>query len=298
MEKIGIDLGNGYTKYGNKKFASRVRLGKSLNIGDKSEDVFDVVYNGISYIVGEGEIFTTDKRIYGEDYLLCLFTAIANSTPDKMIEADICVGLPIIKYMSPDRTKLEEHLKGKNGITKITVDGIEKVISIRDVVVFMEGAYVIESKEKRNVVTIDIGAGTVNIIQWENQRPIKYDTKSKSFYNLHGKIANHLKQTGRGDVPVEYIEQNLGASEIFIDQKMVDISDTHHIIRKHISELASSITNDFDLSKAVKIQLLGGGAIPTMQYWQDILGDGVEIVPDGQFVNAKIYQKVINEPRG
>lgn len=291
--KIGIDLGNGYVKFKGQKFASRVKLGRLANFGAKREDVYQVKYNNIDYIVGEGEVFTTDDRYFTDDYKICLLTAIALSTKETVLDnVEICVGLPIQKYMSDLREEFQDYLN-KLGCQKIVVEGEEKIINIKKAIVFVEGAYVVESKDKSNVLTIDIGAGTVNIIQWENQAPVNFDTKNKSFYNLYEKISKHLKDTGRGDVSSEYIENNLGADNIVIAQKKVDIRDTHKIIEKHIRELASQINNFFDVPRATKIQFLGGGALPTYKYWKEIYKNGTELIENSQFINSEIYEKVL-----
>ncbi|MDK0554350.1 ParM/StbA family protein [Clostridium perfringens] len=290
--KIGIDLGNGYVKFKDKKFASRVKVGRLATFGERRSDVFEVVYDGVYYTVGEGQVFTTDERYFTDDYKICLLTAIAESTNDDVIEAEICVGMPVSSFMSNKRAEVEKYLNSL-GVQKIILNGVEKIINIKKAIVFVEGAYVIESKDKENVITIDIGAGTVNIIQWENQVPVEFDTKYKSFYNLYSKIAKHLKDTNRGVVSPAYIEENLGAESIIINQTNVDIKDTHKIIEKHIIELASEINGYFNVSQASKIQILGGGAFPTFKYWKNIYKDGCELIADSQFVNSKIYEKVI-----
>ncbi|EOU1689710.1 ParM/StbA family protein [Clostridium perfringens] len=292
MMKIGIDLGNGYVKFKDKKFASRVKVGRLATFGERRSDVFEVVYDGVYYTVGEGQVFTTDERYFTDDYKICLLTAIAESTNEDVIEAEICVGMPVSSFMSNKRAEVEKYLNSL-GIQKIILNGVEKIINIKKAIVFVEGAYVIESKDKENVITIDIGAGTVNIIQWENQVPVEFDTKYKSFYNLYSKIAKHLKDTNRGVVSPAYIEENLGADSIIINQTNVDIKDTHKIIEKHIIELASEINGYFNVSQASKIQILGGGAFPTFKYWKNIYKDGCELIADSQFVNSKIYEKVI-----
>lgn len=291
--KIGIDLGNGYVKFKGKKFASRTKLGRLANFGEKRSDVFAVVYENTSYIVGEGEVFTTDDRYFTEDYKICLLTAIALSTNETVLDSvEICVGLPIQKYMSDLKKDLTTYLNNI-GCEKITVNGIGKIINIKKATVFVEGAYIVESEDKNNVITIDIGAGTVNIIQWENQEPVHFDTKNKSFYNLYEKISKYLKDNQKGNVSSEYIEKNLGGDTIIIDAKNVDIKDTHKIIEKHIRELASQINNSFDVSRATKIQFLGGGALPTYKYWKEIYKNGTELIENSQFINSEIYQKVL-----
>ncbi|TPF97968.1 ATPase [Clostridium perfringens A] len=292
MMKVGIDLGNGYVKFKNKKFASRVKVGRLATFGERRSDVFEVIYDGVYYTVGEGQVFTTDERYFTDDYKICLLTAIAESTNEDVIEAEICVGMPVSSFMSNKRGEVEKYLNNL-GVQKIILNGVEKIINIKKAIVFVEGAYVIESKDKENVITIDIGAGTVNIIQWENQVPVEFDTKYKSFYNLYSKIAKHLKDTNRGVVSPAYIEENLGAESIIINQTNVDIKDTHKIIEKHIIELASEINGYFNVSQASKIQILGGGAFPTFKYWKNIYKDGCELIADSQFVNSKIYEKVI-----
>lgn len=294
--KLGIDLGNGYVKFKGQKFASRVKLGKLANFGNKKEEVYQVKFEGIDYVVGDGEVFTTENRYFTDDYKICLLTAIALSSNEEVLDnVHICVGLPVTKFMDIDlKTKFEKYLNGL-GLQKIIVDGKEKLINIRKAIVFVEGAYIVESKDKDTVLSIDIGAGTVNTILWENQVPIEFDTKNRSFYNLYAKIAKHIKDTGRGNVSIDYIEKHLGEEEIIIDQKKVDISDTKKIIEKHIIELASEINNLFDIEKVSKIQFMGGGALPTYKYWKNIYTNGTELVQDSQFVNSKIYQTVLEQ---
>ena len=290
--KIGIDLGNGYVKFKNQKFASRIKLGRVANFGKKRKEIYPVSYNGIEYVVGDGEYFTTSNRYFTDDYKICLLTAIALSSDEPVIDANVCVGLPIVKYMSEVKDKFERYLSELK-VEKIKVNGEEKIINVKSSIVFVEGALVVLTKDNQSVLTIDIGAGTVNIIQWENQEPVKFDTKDKSFYNLYSKIVKHLKDTGRGSVTSEYIEKHLGEDEIIINQKKVDIRDTHKIIEKHVTELASEIESYFDISNVSKIKLMGGGALPTFKYWKSIYNDGVELVDDSQYVNSKIYDKVL-----
>lgn len=292
MVNLGVDLGNGYVKFRGKKFASRIKLGRVANFGKKREDIYQVNYNDIDYVVGDGEYFTTGNRYFTDDYKICLLTAAALSSKDPVIDVNICVGLPIIKYMSEVKDKFEKYLNNLN-VEKVKINGEEKIINIKSAVVFVEGALVVLTKDNQSILTIDIGAGTVNIIQWENQEPVKFDTKDKSFYNLYSKIAKHLRDTGRGSVSSEYIEKHLGEDEIIINQKKVDIRDTHKIIEKHVTELASEIESYFDISNVSKIKLMGGGALPTFKYWKAIYNNGVELVDDSQFINSKIYDKVL-----
>lgn len=289
---IGIDLGNGYVKFKGKKFASKVKMGRLANFGKKKEDVYQVKYHDAEYVVGEGEFFVTDDRYFTNDYKVCLLTAIALSSDESVIDANICIGLPVMKFMSDIKEKVESYLKNNLNVERITVQGVQKIINIKSITVFVEGALIVKTKDQGNVITIDIGAGTVNIIQWENQVPVQFDTKNKSFYNLYSKISKYLKDTNRGDVSTEYIEKTLGEDEITINQKKVNIKDTHIIIEKHVRELASEITTAFDLSRASKVLLMGGGALPTYKYFKNII-PSIDLIDNSQFINSEIYEKVL-----
>ena len=291
---IGIDLGNGYVKFKGKKFASKIKLGRLANFGEKREEVHEVIYNNTHYIVGEGEVFTTSDRYFTEDYKVCLLTAIAlcceDSQQDEVINTTICTGLPVDKFMSDIRSEVENHI-ANFGVEKITVNGKTYIIDIKNNVVFVEGAYVVKTKDKSNILTIDIGAGTVNIIQWENQSPINFATKNKSFYNLYEKIAKHLKDTGRGDVSTEYIEKNLAKDNFIINQETVDVRDTHRIIEMHIRNLASQINSMFNISQVQEVQIIGGGAIPTFKYWEKIY-NGAKLIDSSQYINSEVFDIV------
>ncbi|WP_283696348.1 ParM/StbA family protein [Clostridium perfringens] len=299
MLKLGIDLGNGYTKFKGSKFASKTKVGRLASLaglGEKPKDIHEVGYKGTTYIVGDGEVFTSPDRYFGLDYEICLLTAIGLSSKDIVIDSNICVGLPIIYFMSETKVLLEKKLNElteKDSI-KITINGQDKIIKINNARVFAEGAYVLDCMDTDNIITIDLGAGTVNITQWDNLIPISYDTITKSFNKLYRDIANHIKNTGRGVVTPAYIEANFGEDTITIDGKVVDITDTKQMISKYVSAIVSNVYDICDVPQANKIQIFGGGAIATEEYWKDAFGkdrDGVSVLPNSQYTNSKIYQK-------
>lgn len=299
--ELGIDIGNGYTKFNEKRFASKTKVGRVAGLhglGSINSEVHEVEKNDVTYVVGDGELFTDPKRHFTNDYDLCLYTAIGLSSEERIINAKICVGLPVIAFMSEKRAKLQEKLNGliAKGSEKVKIDGIEKIISIKKAVVFCEGSYVLESMEKGNVITVDIGAGTVNVIQWDNLVPVHYETVEKSFNKLYKDIATHIKNTGRGNVTPAYIEENFGKESILINGKLTDISDTKEIIRKYVSALVSNVYEICEVPQAEKIKIFGGGAIATKEYWKDSFGEdreGVEVLNSCQYTNSRVFQKVI-----
>ena len=291
MLKLGIDLGNGYTKFKGTRFASKTKVGRLASLaglGEKPKDIHEVGYKGTTYIVGDGEVFTSPDRYFGLDYEICLLTAIGLSSKDIVIDANICVGLPIIYFMSETKVLLEKKLN------ELTAKDSIKIIKINNARVFAEGAYVLDCMDTDNIITIDLGAGTVNITQWDNLIPISYDTITKSFNKLYRDIANHIKNTGRGVVTPAYIEAHFGEDNIIIDGKVVDIIDTKQMIAKYVSAIVSNVYDICDVPQAKKIQIFGGGAIATEEYWKNAFGkdrDGVAVLSNSQYTNSEIYQK-------
>lgn len=300
--KLGIDLGNGYTKVGGMRFASKTKIGKLASLaglGNKPDEIHEAGYKGATYIVGDGEPFTTPDRYFTRDYEVCLLTAIGLNSDNIKIDTNLCVGLPITQFMDKElRYRVAENIMSlsEKEPAKITINGQDKLIKIKKVIVFAEGAYVMDTMDSENIITIDLGAGTINVSQWSDLTPIACDTIPKSFNKLYREIANHIKNTGRGIVTPAYIEDHFGADEIDIDGKMVDISDTKEMIRKYVSALATAVYDICDVPQAKKIQIFGGGAVATKEYWKNAFGEnreGVEVLENSQFTNAEIYQKVI-----
>lgn len=291
--KIGIDLGNGYTKFRGQIFASKVKTGRVANFGEKREGVYEVFKDGIWYTVGDGTNFIIPNRYKSNLYKITLLTAIALASEknDKVIDVDLCIGVPVDKYLNNEYVLAitEELLKYKQ--EKIAVEGKDMIITIKKVQVFPEGAYVIRTKDTSRVLTIDIGAGTVNLVEWRNQRVVNQKTIPNSFKYLYQKIAQHIQATSRGTVSADYIEENFGKECITIEQKTVDISDTRNLITEHVTELASEIGTIFPVEEMDKIQILGGGAEPTFNSFKEIYPEA-ELIENSQFVNSEIFDMV------
>lgn len=302
MIKLGIDLGNGYTKVKGMRFASKTKVGRLASLaglGEKPEEIHEVGYKGATYIVGDGEPFTAPDRYFTRDYEICLLTAISLNSEDIKIDTDVCVGLPITQFMDMGlRHRVAESIMrlSEKEPAKLTLNGQDKLIKIKRVIVFAEGAYVMDTMDADNVITIDIGAGTINVVQWDKLAPVNYDTIDKSFNKLYREIANHIKNTGRGTVTPAYIEENFGADKIEIDGKVVDISDTNEMIRKYVSALVTKVYEICDVPQAKKIQIFGGGAVATAYYWKNAFGEdraGVEVLENSQYTNSELFQKAI-----
>lgn len=288
---IGIDVGNGYTKFGNEKFASRVKVGEINKFGKKKSELHNVEYEGIHYIVGQGAIFTGDNRYFTKEYEICLLTAIALYCKKDFPKESIVVGLPEKKQKLLG-SKIEEYLKSL-GQKQIIVDDKKYTIRIENVIAFIEGAYPILEEIEDNVIVIDNGAGTINVSQWEDLSILNSQMYNESMYKMYADIAGYLNSNKGTDYKPMDVQKFFNDETIIIDQKEVDITDTRAIIKSYIKEIASYIRNDFDYKSAKKIYLMGGGGADTITYWQDELK--ISFVDNPQFINAKIYDAIAKD---
>lgn len=291
---LGIDVGNGFVKYdGNNIFMSRVALGELSKANDSSEnDVYQVEYEGLNYIVGTGNEFITSKRHMKDEYLLCMLTAIAKKSKDKDICATTCIGVPVDTFQDREYiTKInEKYNSGKQ--YSIKVNGISKNIRIQKCAVITESAYPLLTEDNSDIIVIDVGTGTISVVHWKNKKIVGSDfrTYSEGLYVLANKINKIIKNMYKEDLSVEYILSNLGKDKILINQREKDFSFHKKLIGNHITAVSSKIVTDFRLNEVEKIYVQGGGAKVTIDYWKEDF-EAAQAVSEGQYINSKVYQK-------
>lgn len=293
---LGIDVGNGYTKYVGGKFASRIKIGEKVGFGKQKKDVHSVKYKGINYLVGQGAPFTGDERYFDEYYKICLLTGIALSAgKEDFIEANVVVGIPEKKYKLFSK-KLKDSILKYNQ-EQITVDDKEYTIRIKDCIVFIEAAYPILIEDEDNVITIDNGAGTINVTQWEGLAILNSATYNDSMYKMYSDIANYLNDNKGSEYLPTDIESILNKKTAIINNIETDITDIRPIVENHITNIGSFITNAFKIKEAVRIYLVGGGGADTINYWKKQFPK-IQLVTDSQCINQKVYQSVANAEFG
>ena len=298
--KFGIDLGNGWTKFDGIKFASAVGIGKLPKFGERPAEVHQIIYDETPYIVGrvsDGSFIGRD-RYATDNYKICLLTAIALASEkrgmgDGKINAEVCVGLPIDLYNEGLGDELAEIIKGYKTQT-IEVNEKEYTIQIKSVVVFPEGALVVKDGDMSSVLTIDIGAGTVNVVSWDEGRPVDFDTVNKSMLNMYSRISDLLTELG-----VNYEDRDIekflysGNRVVIANQKEVDVTKrVDKIIEATVREIISKIRTKFNIELYSKVKLLGGGAFITYNAWKELI-PAIELSNDSQFVNSEIFEIII-----
>lgn len=291
---LGIDLGNGFTKYGEGlKFASKVKKGSLSNIAGikKTSEVHGVTYKEEDWIVGEGNSFIGAERYFEESYEMALLTAIALATSKRRnpVEINLVLGVPVEHY-DELADKIQEHYENL-GIKQITVDGKLHIIDIKSVGVFIEGALPIKDNDDTHMITIDVGAGTINIIEWEEQEIVNKYTNNGSFNDMYVEISSYLNAKHKTRLNPDKVEKLMGETTMeTLKGDTVDITDMYDIVRATIGNVLS-YTVKFDFAGAKKIYVFGGGAKETFKFWKEKLPKA-EIVEDYQFVNQGVYQAV------
>lgn len=293
MMALGIDIGNGYVKFNTEKFASRVKVGESINFGKAKKEVHAVEFEGVKYIVGEGTIFTGDNRYFTKEYKICLLTAIALASGNEdFVEENIVIGLPEKKHKLIGSV-LKQHIEGF-GQQNIIVDSKAYTIRINSCIIFIESAYPILIEDENNVLMIDVGAGTINVTQWESLSILNSATYTESMFKMYAEVASYLNSTKGADLNPIDIEKILNKKTITINQKEVDISDIRNIIDNHITEISAYIRNEFKVKSADKICLIGGGGADTYNYWKKQF-ESIQLVQDSQYINCKVYDAIAKE---
>lgn len=287
----GIDLGNGYCKYDGGRFASKVKNGSISKLGKRRKEIHQVIYNKKEYIVGDGSSFTGKDRYYTEEYEIAFLTAIALSSGNKKatIQANVVVGLPVDHYKKMS-DKVQEYLSNL-GVKEITVDDVEYTIEIESVTAFIEGAYPIEAGDDSHMITIDVGAGTINVIEWENQAIINKFTFDRAFYEVHKQLAEFLNENyGIGILP-EDAEKYVGKKVIDTEEGEVEVPEIGEIVGNFISGVATTIENSFHTKTCKSIKVFGGGAKDTFPHWKKKFAKA-ELLKDSQYINQKVYEAV------
>lgn len=288
VEKMyfGGDIGHGYVKTIKTMFPSKVKVGKNLGFGKKKKDTYEVELGGQVYTVGDGALFTGDNRYFTIEYKVALLTAIALNNPEEdFIDTVVVIGTPITRH-NRLASKIAEHYTGMQ--ETMVIEGREVTIRINDLHVFIEGAYPVLTGEDGRVITIDMGAGTINVTEFVDGSPEKYTTYPDAMYKMYEEIATYLNVTKGGDFKPTDIEPILNRKTISINQEKVDITDIRPIIASHIGEMASLISNTFSVGRADSIYLIGGGSMDTYNYWKKVMPTAI-LVEDSQNINCRVF---------
>jgi plasmid segregation protein ParM len=280
---LGIDLGNEITKTSRMiKFASRISKGhKDMNTND-----IKVIYKNEPYTVGIGTPVIGVNRIYSDMYDICLLTAIAKSNNDEVIEENVVLSLPPDLYESSLKKELKEKLSNM-GMQEIYIDGVRRTIRIKHAEVFCENSIVFSNPKKyksQRTLLIDIGGGTTDISEFNGLQLIKHSSEPLGMLPLYDELKKAINAKYRSKLSSEDIEHIIGKDEYEIRQEIRDMSFTRFIIADHVTKICSKVNQSFNYDLC-KIELIGGGAAPLINYFKSEYPN-ISLVEDAQFANS------------
>lgn len=303
---VGVDLGNGFTNYlsqatgEGQRFATKVEPLATAAMKSSLKEVHRIEIEGKRYLVGKGtslEIKDVERRINSNEYKIALLTAIAKSLPRPgFAKINLCVGLPIANLESY-ADDLEAIIMGwktnaERETIEFNVDGESYEIKIESAMVFPEGALsMIEDLGEGKVLTIDMGAGTVDCIEFIDGEPASTHTIKSSMNDIYAKIEGRLNSSEfKMTVTMDTIEEIAGSETYYYNREYVDISSHFEDIDFGVQEICNSIAAKFKgFEQYRRVILLGGASILTFDYWAKRV-NGIELAKDAQYVNAKIFQ--------
>ena len=291
----GFDIGNAFVNFADVKFATKVKVGKLLNVGNKRENVHQINYDGVDYIVGDGNAIMGENKYNTDGYKLCLLTAIAlrgAKSRKRNIRAKVCIGLPI--ELHERKAEQVREIIESWGTQEIVVNGAKYTIYIVELDIFIEGAVPVLEEDASHHITIDIGGGTIDAIEWKDMSPIKYETIHASITNVYSDIAQYLNINYGGGFEASDVEEIItsGKTETTINHEKVDISPIYRIIEEFVDNVVSRLeASKFKTGQVEKISIFGGGVYTTHKYFIKHYPKA-KMVDDAQFVNSKVFKLV------
>lgn len=290
--KLGIDVGNGYTKYSGGKFASKIEVGA---MEEPHGEIHSVNFRGVEYIVGSpnGSAVIEEDKYFSDSYLILLLTGIALSEGNESnsIDAEVVVGVPANQYNKEQRDAIKKHL---TGITEtVWVDGNKFDITLKAVEVFMEGSLPIKTNDTEKVLVIDVGAGTINAVLWDDKRKVHDYTYEESFISLYITMSDILNKQYKMKTTPQGVEKYVGVDSIKIKGAMKPVPEMKLQLEKFITACAGSIQKNQKLESMTcdKVVVMGGGAKKTFQYFKKAFPHAVP-VDNSQFINQQVYELV------
>lgn len=302
---IGIDLGNGFTNFFSQRdgegyrFETKIKSVASFPFGtNQRTDIHWVEFGEEKFIIGEGTslpIQDVSERINSEGYKIALLTAIACALPRSgYAEVNLAVGLPISR-IELFGSELKTIISGWEK-TEFTVDGNRYEIKISNVTVFPEGALsmLVDLSEGR-VLTIDMGSGTVDCVEFTYGQPGVTHTVQTSMKNIYGDVVERLNKKFGMSLTSDSVERYIGKDVIKYNREDLDISAHFQDIEAGVKTIIGEIEAKFgELKEYDRIILMGGGAILTQKYWEAAI-NGIELKENAQYANAEIFQKVAEQ---
>lgn len=185
---LGVDLGT-YNIKTSSDFLCRSVYSENTTFNVRSKGILE--YKGKRYQMGVGKFNTEIIKSHRDNLPLFLY-AVANSTKRENVK--LIMGLPNYQLENDEYVNdIKEKFIGK---FEFKLDGIDRVLNIMEIKIFPEGmgAYytITNDLSNKDVILIDIGGSTFNVLLFKNNEFIKAKTLPFGSLNLLSDIRDRV----------------------------------------------------------------------------------------------------------
>lgn len=284
VDVIGLDIGVYNTKTSTGFICRSVYSNNTkYNVGTK--DILEL--NGVRYQMGVGKLKTEIIKS-NRDTLPLMLYAVSNSTSCNNVK--LVVGLP--QYQLEENKYVNEIKEKFIGKFSFMLNGDNREINVLDITIFPEGMgayYTIENDlSNKDIVLIDIGGSTFNVLLFSNGEFKKAKTLSFGSLNLLNDVRERVMKLHGGRHSIDDVANYMQRGRVGkTDDKMEYVTE---LSQPYIDDLKSLL--DLEFSPAgVEYYLTGGGVEVFAECIINNLGD-VDLICDYLHANAKGFKMI------
>lgn len=273
-----LDLGNNNVKGTNDKDTL-------INFRSNLSKSYESYPDGFNYILLDGEYTYFEKGIFSKEYIKTnkdykaqLLYGIAKLYPNEdKVETNLTLLLPLSEMQH--KSKYETDLTNKQ--FKFTVRATMKkdmTVTIKNVFVVPEGyasySLVDDKTKSGNVLIIDIGGRTTNVVAMDYGKPQILETYKIGILDFYLKLKNL-------NIDKQYKLEDI---EKAIDRKDIKVS------QKDLANFMNDILNEISLAVNInhyKVLFTGGGSIVLKDIIKNILPEQCTLLDDPLYSNVK-----------
>lgn len=244
---------------------------------------YEAYPDGFSYVLIDGQYTYFEKGTFSKEYIKTnkdykaqLLYGIARLTDKEHVEINLALLLPISEM--EHKAKYENELKNRQFKFVVkTTKRRDMILNIKDVFVVPEGYasyFVLEDDEKAgNVLVIDIGGRTTNVVAMDYGKPQLLDTYKIGILDFYNKlkVLNADKQ-----YKLEDIEKAIQRGDIKVSQK-----DLAGFMNDVINEISLSVNiNQYS------VKFTGGGSLVLKDIITNVLPKQCTVLDNPLYTNV------------
>lgn len=289
---LGVDHGYGNMKTVHRVFKSGVDGMDEEPIVSKNYIKFENKY----YVIGESHLTYQGDKTASEDYRILTIAAIAEELKFRNIhEADIilAVGLPLA-WVGKQKDSFKRYLLEKTDL-KFEFRQEKYHVKITDVRVFSQGMAAVMGKDLKGFnMIVDIGNGTMNIMQVNEERPIEKSlvTEKYGVNQCVKEICRELAKDCGNDFSEDLVEPliRLGTG----NREDVLATTVKRVATKYTKEIWNRLLDNGYKEGITRLYVVGGGGC-LLKHFSDCSGKNGIVFIDDICANAKGYEVIANQ---